>query len=114
MITIVHHKRLIDIWSGQDLSSHFCSKVLQQVARSDDTALLARVRLPLPESQCDRAYGGNSTDPHKVLKSGPGFGEEVDPLPNLERELSKCRVAQVPGLRIPPMTGGAIGYACPS
>jgi len=31
-------------------------------------------------------------------------------LPGLEAELSKSRVAQVPGLKLPPLTGGAIGY----
>lgn len=31
-------------------------------------------------------------------------------MPALEAELSKSRVAQVPGLALPPLTGGAIGY----
>lgn len=48
--------------------------------------------------------------PRKIIQSGPGFGEERDPLPILQEELSKCRVAQVPGLRLPSLIGGAIGY----
>lgn len=42
--------------------------------------------------------------------SGPGHGPECDPLPLLEKEISQCRVATVPGLKLPPLTGGAIGY----
>lgn len=45
-----------------------------------------------------------------MIQSGPGFGVEADPLPGLESELSKCRVAQIPGLRLPSLTGGAVGY----
>ncbi|RQM05317.1 hypothetical protein DH86_00001845, partial [Scytalidium sp. 3C] len=48
--------------------------------------------------------------PRKVLKTGEGHGPQVDPLPALEAELSKSRVANVPGLKLPPLTGGAIGY----
>lgn len=49
-------------------------------------------------------------DPRKIIKTGAGHGEEVDPLPGLERELGQSRVAHVPGLQLPPLTGGAIGY----
>jgi anthranilate synthase component 1 len=45
-----------------------------------------------------------------VLKTGEGHGEPIDPLPALEAELSKSKVAHVPGLNLPPLTGGAIGY----
>lgn len=31
-------------------------------------------------------------------------------MPLLEKEISQCRVATVPGLKLPPLTGGAIGY----
>lgn len=48
--------------------------------------------------------------PRKVLKTGVGFGEAVDPLPALERELAEYVVADVPELKLPPLTGGAIGY----
>ncbi|KAF8420116.1 putative anthranilate synthase component I [Tirmania nivea] len=49
-------------------------------------------------------------DPRKVIKSGPGHGPECDPLPTLEAELSKHRVLKVPGVSLPAMSGGAIGY----
>ena len=48
--------------------------------------------------------------PRKILKTGEGHGKIVDPLPQLEAELSRSRVAQIPGLVLPPLTGGAIGY----
>lgn len=48
--------------------------------------------------------------PRKILKTGPGHGPETDPLPALEEELEKHVVAHVPGLQLPPLTGGAIGY----
>lgn len=50
------------------------------------------------------------SDPRKVLKTGPGIGSETDPLSLLEEELAQCRVATIPGLNLPPLTGGAIGY----
>lgn len=50
------------------------------------------------------------SDPRKVLKTGPGHGPAVDPLPLLAAELARFREAKVPGLVLPPMTGGAIGY----
>ncbi|MCJ1301234.1 hypothetical protein MMC08_004033 [Hypocenomyce scalaris] len=46
----------------------------------------------------------------KVLKTGLGHGPECDPLPLLEEELSQFRVATIPGLILPPLAGGAIGY----
>jgi len=49
-------------------------------------------------------------DPRKVIKTGPGHGIEADPLPILEKELAKSRVATVPSIQLPPMTGGAVGY----
>lgn len=48
--------------------------------------------------------------PRKILKTGPGHGAEADPLPLLEKELAQRREAVVPGLVLPPLTGGAIGY----
>jgi anthranilate synthase component 1 len=50
------------------------------------------------------------SDPRKTLKTGSGHGPETDPLPILEEELSQFRVASVPGLILPPLTAGAIGY----
>jgi anthranilate synthase component I len=55
-------------------------------------------------------YSFVGANPLKVLKSGPGHGPEEDPLPQLEEELAKYRVASVPSLQLPPMTGGVIGY----
>jgi anthranilate synthase component I len=55
-------------------------------------------------------YSFVGAGPRKVLKTGAGHGEEVDPLPALQKELSKYRTAVVPGLALPPLTGGAIGY----
>ncbi|EEH22246.1 anthranilate synthase component I [Paracoccidioides brasiliensis Pb03] len=49
-------------------------------------------------------------DPKKVIKTGPGYGPECDPLPALQEELSQSLVATIPGLILPPMAGGAIGY----
>lgn len=44
------------------------------------------------------------------MKTGPGHGPEADPLPILEKELSRYRELVIPGLNLPPLTGGAIGY----
>ncbi|KAI1608038.1 anthranilate synthase component I [Exophiala viscosa] len=55
-------------------------------------------------------YSFVGANPLKVLKTGPGHGPEEDPLPRLEKELSQYRVANVPSLRLPPLTGGVIGY----
>jgi len=51
-----------------------------------------------------------SKDPRKVIKTGPGHGPAEDPLPILASELSQYREATIPGLKLPPLTGGAIGY----
>ncbi|KAM0276875.1 hypothetical protein ACHAQH_006293 [Verticillium albo-atrum] len=56
-------------------------------------------------------YSFVGAGPRKVLTTGPGFGPSCDPLPALEAELAQYTVAHVPGLQLPPMTGGAIGYA---
>ncbi|KAI9776207.1 MAG: anthranilate synthase component 1 [Geoglossum umbratile] len=55
-------------------------------------------------------YSFVGANPRKILKTGPGHGPETDPLPLLEQELSQFRVASIPGLTLPPLTGGAIGY----
>lgn len=55
-------------------------------------------------------YSFVGADPRKTLVSGPSHGLEADPLPQLDAELSQYRVADVPSLRLPPLTGGAIGY----
>ncbi|SPO03495.1 probable TRP2 Anthranilate synthase component I [Cephalotrichum gorgonifer] len=55
-------------------------------------------------------YSFVGSAPRKVLVTGKGHGEEVDPLPGLEAELSKYVVANVEGVTLPPMAGGAVGY----
>ncbi|OAL56458.1 anthranilate synthase-like protein component I [Pyrenochaeta sp. DS3sAY3a] len=55
-------------------------------------------------------YSFIGADPRQVIKTGPGHGEETDPLPRLEKELAKSRVASIPSITLPPMTGGAVGY----
>ncbi|EME49795.1 anthranilate synthase-like protein [Dothistroma septosporum NZE10] len=55
-------------------------------------------------------YSFVGADPRKTLLSGPKHGLEADPLPQLDNELSCYRIAQVPSLRLPPLTAGAIGY----
>ncbi|OAX83120.1 anthranilate synthase component I [Emergomyces africanus] len=55
-------------------------------------------------------YSFVGADPKKIIKTGPGHGPECDPLPALEEEISRFRVATIPGLELPPMAGGAIGY----
>ena len=55
-------------------------------------------------------YSFVGANPLKVLKTGPGHGPAEDPLPLLANELSQYRVATVPGLQLPPLTGGVTGY----
>lgn len=55
-------------------------------------------------------YSFVGAGPRKILKTGEGHGDSVDPLPALEKELAQYRVAEVPKLKLPPMTGGAVGY----
>jgi len=45
-----------------------------------------------------------------VLKTGPGHGPEADPLTILQEELAQYREATIPGLNLPPLAGGAVGY----
>lgn len=55
-------------------------------------------------------YSFVGASPRKILLTGKGHGDEVDPLGGLERELAQQTVAHVPGLKLPPLAGGAIGY----
>lgn len=55
-------------------------------------------------------YSFVGAGPRKIIKTGEGHGESCDPIPALEEELSQYVVADVPDLRLPPLTGGAIGY----
>lgn len=55
-------------------------------------------------------YSFVGAGPRKVIKTGEGHGESCDPIPELEKELAQYVVADVPDLKLPPLTGGAIGY----
>lgn len=55
-------------------------------------------------------YSFVGAGPRKVIATGPGYGPETDPLVGLEKELAQQVVAEVPGLKLPPLAGGAIGY----
>ncbi|KAL5615194.1 hypothetical protein BROUX41_005251 [Berkeleyomyces rouxiae] len=55
-------------------------------------------------------YSFVGAGPRKTMATGPGWGDATDPLPGLEAELNKYVVASVPGLVLPPMAGGAVGY----
>lgn len=55
-------------------------------------------------------YSFVGANPLEVLQTGAGHGPSEDPLPALGRKLSQYRVATVPGLILPPLTGGVIGY----
>ncbi|KAL8281997.1 hypothetical protein RB601_000168 [Gaeumannomyces tritici] len=82
----------------------------------------ARVSQPEQPEQLSFLYESAATErvgrysfvgaaPRKVLRTGPSFGVEADPLPTLEEELARYTVAtDVPGLQLPPLAGGAIGY----
>ena len=87
----------------------FFSKALLTPKPLADIVLLVQVRPSVRYmTRCLLMYG--STDPRKILKTGPGHGPEGDPLPFLEEELAQYREAVIPGLTLPPLTGGAIGY----
>lgn len=49
-------------------------------------------------------------DPRKVLRTGPGYDDVGDPLAALQAELSQDRVVDIPSLRLPRLSGGAVGY----
>ncbi|KAK8130289.1 anthranilate synthase component i protein [Apiospora kogelbergensis] len=55
-------------------------------------------------------YSFVSAYPRKVIATGEGHGEACDPLPGLEAELERFVVLDVPGVTLPPLTGGAVGY----
>ncbi|KAK0615355.1 ADC synthase [Bombardia bombarda] len=55
-------------------------------------------------------YSFIGANPRKVLQTGPGYGEVIDPLRALEKQLSEDRVIAVPSLKLPALTGGAVGY----
>ncbi|KAF1977669.1 hypothetical protein BU23DRAFT_577682 [Bimuria novae-zelandiae CBS 107.79] len=88
-----------------------CHQVAQP-AQPRSRILLGIRRVPHagPDISEDRGAANGLPDPRKVLKTGKGHGPEADPLPLLEKELARSRVATVPSIQLPPMTGGAVGY----
>lgn len=74
----------------------------------EDIASLAQVskhRQLHQESSPDTTAG-----PRKVLRTGPGYEHTGDPLRTLEAELSQHKVLDIPSLRLPKLSGGAVGY----
>ncbi|KAI5465341.1 ADC synthase [Mariannaea sp. PMI_226] len=55
-------------------------------------------------------YSFIGANPRKVLKTGPGYEYSGDPLTTLSSELSQHRVLDIPSLRLPKLSGGAVGY----
>lgn len=55
-------------------------------------------------------YSFIGANPRKVLETGPGYAVNGDPLRALEATLSEDRVVNVPSLKLPKLTGGAVGY----
>ncbi|KAK3381126.1 ADC synthase [Podospora didyma] len=55
-------------------------------------------------------YSFIGANPRKVLQAGPGYGHEGDPLQALAAELSQDRTLSIPSLKLPILTGGAVGY----
>ncbi|KAI0162779.1 anthranilate synthase component I [Pestalotiopsis sp. NC0098] len=55
-------------------------------------------------------YSFVAAGPRKTIATGEGHGESVDPLPGVEKELAQYTVLDVPGLKLPPLSGGAVGY----
>ncbi|KAK3349736.1 ADC synthase [Lasiosphaeria hispida] len=55
-------------------------------------------------------YSFIGANPREVLQTGPGYDNVGDPLRALEAKLSQDRVISIPSLRLPKLTGGAVGY----
>ncbi|CAM1505106.1 Fc.00g107430.m01.CDS01 [Cosmosporella sp. VM-42] len=55
-------------------------------------------------------YSFIGANPRKVLQTGPGYDDVGDPLQALQAELSQDRVLDIPSLRLPALSGGAVGY----
>ncbi|KAF7549333.1 hypothetical protein G7046_g8394 [Stylonectria norvegica] len=55
-------------------------------------------------------YSFVGANPRKVLETGPGYDDVGDPLNALQAELSQHRVLEIPSLRLPKLSGGAVGY----
>ncbi|KAF5663537.1 anthranilate synthase component i [Fusarium heterosporum] len=55
-------------------------------------------------------YSFIGANPRKVLATGDGYEHSGDPLKILAAELSQDRVLDIPSLRLPALSGGAVGY----
>ncbi|KAL2265065.1 hypothetical protein VTJ83DRAFT_7575 [Remersonia thermophila] len=55
-------------------------------------------------------YSFIGANPRKVLATGPGYEDVGDPLRALEAQLGQDRVISIPSLKLPALTGGAVGY----
>ncbi|KAK4182915.1 ADC synthase [Podospora australis] len=55
-------------------------------------------------------YSFIGANPRKVLATGPGYEDVGDPLRALETTLGQDRVLSIPSLKLPSLTGGAVGY----
>ncbi|KAK4150894.1 ADC synthase [Chaetomidium leptoderma] len=55
-------------------------------------------------------YSFIGANPRKVLATGPDYDDVGDPLRALETQLSQDRVVSIPSLKLPSLTGGAVGY----
>ncbi|KAL2128518.1 hypothetical protein VTI74DRAFT_9078 [Chaetomium olivicolor] len=55
-------------------------------------------------------YSFIGANPRKVLATGPSYQDVGDPLRALEQQLGKDRVVSIPSLKLPSLTGGAVGY----
>ncbi|KAL2192854.1 ADC synthase [Corynascus similis CBS 632.67] len=55
-------------------------------------------------------YSFIGANPRKVIATGPGYEDVGDPLRALEAQLGKDRVISIPSLKLPSLTGGAVGY----
>lgn len=73
---------------------------------------------PKPSFLLESAIGGERVDrysfigvnPRKTIKTGNGFGPDVDPLNVLEEELNQFRQSKKNSGAIPRLSGGAVGY----
>ncbi|KAL2258102.1 hypothetical protein VTK26DRAFT_8729 [Humicola hyalothermophila] len=55
-------------------------------------------------------YSFIGANPRKVLATGPGYEDVGDPMRALQGELGQDRVLSIPSLKLPSLTGGAVGY----
>jgi len=78
--------------------------------RLDVIALLEPVCLHLIPISHQLLISNRLLDPRKVLATGPSYQDVGDPLRALEAELAHDSVLAIPSLKLPSLTGGAVGY----